>query len=124
MGGDVWTASGDPAKIVGSGSIVTIAEAEITGVDVDASHGVIHVIDEVMVPASVNRASAAGRRAVFGSGGPASAPQQVPSAPKTCTQYGDGWANSTDRPSPIWVYAGRRMFSRWPGESIHPAMTA
>lgn len=112
MGGDVRAASGDAAKIVRSGSIITIAEAEVTGVDVDVSHGVIHVIDELMVPTSVNRASPAGPRAVLRWGGPASAPQQVPPAPKTCTQYGDGLANSTDRPSPIWVYAGRRMFSR------------
>jgi len=58
--GDVKMASGDSAKIVVSGSTITIADAKITSVDVDASNGVIHVIDKVMVPASVNVASLAG----------------------------------------------------------------
>jgi uncharacterized surface protein with fasciclin (FAS1) repeats len=52
--GDVAMASGDTAKIVVSGSTITIADAKITAVDVDASNGVIHVIDKVMVPAGVN----------------------------------------------------------------------
>lgn len=105
------TAIGDSAKIVGSGSIVTIAEAKTTGVDVDASNGGIHVIDEVMVSASVDRASPAGPRAVLRSGGLASAPQQVPSAPKTCTQYRDELAASAEVPTPMCVNDRSRMFS-------------
>jgi uncharacterized surface protein with fasciclin (FAS1) repeats len=40
-----------------SGSTITIADAKITGVDVDASNGVIHVIDKVIVPPTVDLAS-------------------------------------------------------------------
>jgi len=47
-------ASGDVAKIVVTGTTITIADAKISAVDVDASNGVIHVVDKVMVPAGVN----------------------------------------------------------------------
>lgn len=52
--GDVEMASGDTATIVVDGSTITIAGAPISAVDVDASNGVIHVIDAVMVPADVD----------------------------------------------------------------------
>lgn len=52
--GDVTMASGDVAKIVVTGTTITIADAKISAVDVDASNGVIHVVDKVMVPAGVN----------------------------------------------------------------------
>jgi len=50
-------ASGDTAKIVVSGTTITIADAKISAVDVDASNGVIHVLDAVMVPAGVDVAA-------------------------------------------------------------------
>lgn len=52
--GDVTMASGDTATIVVDGSTITIAAAPISAVDVQASNGVIHVIDAVMVPADVD----------------------------------------------------------------------
>lgn len=52
--GDVEMASGDTATIVVDGSTITIAGAPISAVDVQASNGVIHVIDAVMVPADVD----------------------------------------------------------------------
>ncbi|MFM7251469.1 MAG: fasciclin domain-containing protein [Ilumatobacteraceae bacterium] len=52
--GDVTMASGDAATIVVDGSTITIAGAPISAVDVQASNGVIHVIDAVMVPADVD----------------------------------------------------------------------
>ncbi|MFM7871602.1 MAG: fasciclin domain-containing protein [Actinomycetota bacterium] len=52
--GDVEMASGDTATIVVDGSTINIAGAPISSVDVQASNGVIHVIDAVMVPAGIN----------------------------------------------------------------------
>ena len=52
--GDVEMASGDTATIVVDGSTITIAGAPISSVDVQASNGVIHVIDAVMVPAGID----------------------------------------------------------------------
>ena len=52
--GDVEMASGDTATIVVDGANISIAGAPITAVDVDASDGLIHVIDAVMVPADVD----------------------------------------------------------------------
>jgi uncharacterized surface protein with fasciclin (FAS1) repeats len=52
--GDVEMASGDMATIAVDGSTITIAGSTITAVDVQASNGVIHVIDAVMVPADVD----------------------------------------------------------------------
>lgn len=52
--GDVEMASGASATIVVDGSTITIAGALISAVDVQASNGVIHVIDAVMVPADVD----------------------------------------------------------------------
>lgn len=52
--GDVEMASGASATIVVDGSTITIAGAPISAVDVQASNGVIHVIDAVMVPADVD----------------------------------------------------------------------
>ena len=55
--GDVKMASGDSATIAVSGSTITIAGSKISAVDVDASNGVIHVLDAVMVPAGVDVAA-------------------------------------------------------------------
>ena len=52
--GDVTMASGAAATIVVDGATITIAGAPISAVDVQASNGVIHVIDAVMVPADVD----------------------------------------------------------------------
>ena len=52
--GDVEMASGDTATIVVDGSTITIAGVPISSVDVQASNGVIHVIDAVMVPAGID----------------------------------------------------------------------
>ena len=52
--GDVEMANGDMATITVEGGTVTIAGATVTAVDVQASNGVIHVIDAVMVPADVD----------------------------------------------------------------------
>lgn len=55
--GDVEMASGDLATIAIDGSTITIGGAPISAVDVQASNGVIHVIDDVMVPADVDVAA-------------------------------------------------------------------
>lgn len=52
--GDVEMANGAMATIVVDGSSITIAGAPISGVDVEASNGVIHVLDAVMVPSDVD----------------------------------------------------------------------
>jgi uncharacterized surface protein with fasciclin (FAS1) repeats len=52
--GDVEMANGGLATIVIEDGIITIAGAEIVGVDVEASNGVIHVLDAVMVPANID----------------------------------------------------------------------
>ena len=58
--GDVEMASGAMATIVVDGSTITIAGAPISAVDVQASNGVIHVIDAVMVPADIDVAALLG----------------------------------------------------------------
>ena len=58
--GDVEMASGASATIVVDGSTITIAGAPISAVDVQASNGVIHVIDAVMVPADIDVAALLG----------------------------------------------------------------
>lgn len=58
--GDVEMGSGDIASIVIEGETITIADAEIAAVDVDASNGVIHVISSVMVPAGLDVAALLG----------------------------------------------------------------
>jgi len=55
--GDVDMASGDPATIAIDGASISIADAPIAAVDVDASNGVIHVLDAVMVPAGLDVAA-------------------------------------------------------------------
>lgn len=52
--GDITTAGGDVATIAVDGDTITIDGAKITAVDVQASNGVIHVIDAVMVPDDVD----------------------------------------------------------------------
>lgn len=48
---EVW--SGDELDVVRSGDDVTVNGVDVTGFDVSASNGVIHVIDEVLVPPQV-----------------------------------------------------------------------
>lgn len=51
--GDVATVEGSNITIATTGG-VTVNDAKVTATDVDASNGVIHVIDKVLVPASVD----------------------------------------------------------------------
>jgi uncharacterized surface protein with fasciclin (FAS1) repeats len=57
--GEVEMASGDTATITVDGG-VKIDDANVVTVDVDASNGVIHVIDAVIVPAGVDVAALLG----------------------------------------------------------------
>jgi len=52
--GPVTMAQGEPAEIVAEGDTLTIAGANIIATDVEASNGVIHVIDAVIVPPSID----------------------------------------------------------------------
>jgi uncharacterized surface protein with fasciclin (FAS1) repeats len=51
--GDVATVEGSKITIGTTGG-VTVNDAKVTATDVDASNGVIHVIDKVLVPAGVD----------------------------------------------------------------------
>ncbi|WP_424343018.1 fasciclin domain-containing protein, partial [Ilumatobacter sp.] len=42
------------------GDVLTVNDATITAVDVEASNGVIHVIDSVLVPPSIDPAALLG----------------------------------------------------------------
>jgi uncharacterized surface protein with fasciclin (FAS1) repeats len=44
------TVQGAAVQVVGSGAGVMINDAKVVTVDVDASNGVIHVIDKVIMP--------------------------------------------------------------------------
>jgi uncharacterized surface protein with fasciclin (FAS1) repeats len=46
------TVQGATVKVVGSGGGVTVNDAKVVTADVDASNGVIHVIDKVIMPPS------------------------------------------------------------------------
>ncbi|MGL5033147.1 MAG: fasciclin domain-containing protein [Microcystaceae cyanobacterium] len=48
--GNVNTAEGSPVKISVNGDKVMVGRANVIAVDVDASNGVIHVIDQVLLP--------------------------------------------------------------------------
>lgn len=52
--GKVKTVEGTEITIATSGGGVTVNKANVTATDVDASNGVIHVIDAVLVPAGVD----------------------------------------------------------------------
>ena len=52
--GPVTMVQGEDAEIVADGDTLTIAGANIIATDVEASNGVIHVIDAVIVPPSID----------------------------------------------------------------------
>jgi uncharacterized surface protein with fasciclin (FAS1) repeats len=52
--GAVATVQGEDVAIGVSDGTVTVNQATVTAADVDASNGVIHVIDQVLVPPSVD----------------------------------------------------------------------
>ncbi|MGB7961848.1 MAG: fasciclin domain-containing protein [Propionicimonas sp.] len=54
--GDVKTVEGSTLTISTDGGGVSVNDAKVTTADVDASNGVIHVIDKVLVPESVDPA--------------------------------------------------------------------
>jgi uncharacterized surface protein with fasciclin (FAS1) repeats len=49
-GKDVATVAGPPVKVKIDGSTVMINDAKVTKADIEASNGVIHVIDKVLLP--------------------------------------------------------------------------
>jgi len=51
--GQVTTAEGSPITITVDGSAVKVNDATVTKTDIEASNGVIHVIDTVLVPPDV-----------------------------------------------------------------------
>ncbi|MFK8023444.1 MAG: fasciclin domain-containing protein, partial [Ilumatobacter sp.] len=55
--GDVDTVQGEAITIAADGDTLTVNDATITAVDVEASNGVIHVIDAVLVPPSIDPAA-------------------------------------------------------------------
>jgi uncharacterized surface protein with fasciclin (FAS1) repeats len=55
-GQSVETLNGDSVTVSVNGSSVMVNDANVTAVDVDASNGVIHVIDAVLLPADVAEA--------------------------------------------------------------------
>ncbi len=58
--GDVPTVEGEDLTIEVTGGAVTVNGATVEAADVEASNGVIHVIDEVLVPPNVDVASLTG----------------------------------------------------------------
>ena len=54
VSGDVLTLEGEPIRIAVTGDGVTVNAASVIAVDVNASNGVIHVIDSVLVPPSID----------------------------------------------------------------------
>ncbi len=52
--GDVETVEGSTIAVTTEDGGVQVNDGEVTAADVDASNGVIHVIDEVLVPESVD----------------------------------------------------------------------
>jgi uncharacterized surface protein with fasciclin (FAS1) repeats len=57
--GDVKSVEGSPLHVTVAGSKVQVNDAHVTKADIVASNGVIHVIDSVMLPKSVQLADAA-----------------------------------------------------------------
>jgi uncharacterized surface protein with fasciclin (FAS1) repeats len=55
--GDVETVQGETITISVDGTTVMVNDATVTAVDVEASNGVIHVIDSVLVPPSIDAAA-------------------------------------------------------------------
>ncbi len=60
MPGDVTTVEGEDVTIAADGDALTVNGASIIAVDVEASNGVIHVIDGVLVPPSIDVSSLLG----------------------------------------------------------------
>ena len=50
---ELTSVEGSPLAIVVAGSTVTVDVATITATDIECSNGVIHVIDTVMIPPTV-----------------------------------------------------------------------
>lgn len=48
--GPATTAQGAPLALYRSGSFVTAEEAVVTTADIDASNGVVHIVDRVLIP--------------------------------------------------------------------------
>ena len=48
--GPVTTVQGAPVSLYRSGSFVTVENAVVTTADIDASNGVVHIVDQVMIP--------------------------------------------------------------------------
>ncbi len=48
--GPVTTVQGAPVSLYRSGSFVTVESAVVTTADVDASNGVVHIVDQVLIP--------------------------------------------------------------------------
>jgi uncharacterized surface protein with fasciclin (FAS1) repeats len=55
--GEVATVQGESITIAVDGATVMVNDATVTAVDVEASNGVIHVIDSVLVPPSIDPAA-------------------------------------------------------------------
>ena len=55
------TVQGSNASVMVDGKSVMIDNAEVVKADIDASNGVVHVIDEVILPPSVKRALNSGK---------------------------------------------------------------
>lgn len=48
--GPVTTVQGAPVLLYRSGAFVTVENAVVTTADVDASNGVVHIVDQVLIP--------------------------------------------------------------------------
>lgn len=48
--GPVTTVQGAPVSLYRSGSFVTVENAVVTTADLEASNGVVHIIDQVLIP--------------------------------------------------------------------------
>lgn len=48
--GPVTTLQGAPVSLYRSGAFVTVENAVVTTADVDASNGVVHIVDQVLMP--------------------------------------------------------------------------
>lgn len=48
--GPVTTVQGAPVSLYRSGAFVTVENAVVTTADIDASNGVVHIVDQVLIP--------------------------------------------------------------------------
>ncbi|MBY0468073.1 MAG: fasciclin domain-containing protein [Burkholderiaceae bacterium] len=48
--GPITTVQGTPVSLYRSGAFVTVESAVVTTADVDASNGVVHIVDQVLIP--------------------------------------------------------------------------